>query len=49
MKGKWLATIAVAALAACAPSGGSGNASAGDEAAIPYGPGGATCSSSACT
>jgi uncharacterized protein (DUF885 family) len=43
MKGTWLATIALAALAACAPSQQNGNANAGnDTAAIPYGPGGAT-------
>src|SRR5690242_10058957 len=41
-KGRWLATIAVATLAACAPSKQNGNQSAGADAAIPYGPGGAT-------
>ena len=42
VKGFLLATIAVAALASCAPSK-DGTASAGnDTAAIPYGPGGAT-------
>lgn len=42
MKGKWLATIGVMALAACAPSGQQDNASAeGNAAAISYGPGSA--------
>lgn len=47
MKGKWLATIAVAALAACAPS--QQNAGNNQAAAIPYGPGGAKTANAAWT